>query len=633
MTSGGGLSYWPTLSTEYLISQIARKLIMHFWSSLKARQEFVAAVALGVIIIVGAVLRLHNVEYRTLDHPEAYTPGIDLPWQLSNPNPRFNVWQTLAGTIAGDFHPPGYYLLMLGWTKWFGSSILALRLPSVLFGVASILIIYVLACYTEDTLTALLAAAMLALNGFHLYWSQAARMYSMACFLGLLSTLFLILIVKTTVRQRAYRVLYFIFTLVGLATHVYFWPVFVTQILWVFATHLRARSLPGLLQLQIFIFIVASPLLAIAAYQTDSVFGQTTLTPLQGVLSFLQLGSFLEIDRLGVSTHSVDAVASILALLVTALFIVGSVLKNRVGEPLGHQSIGNIQGCASLRLAVTAAVAVLMTLSIIVFAYIAKTLLPGRNIRLVITVSVLPLGLLFIDVLLCTYWERFKELWATLSKKSAWLRSLRSLNFFLAIVPVSVVAGISFFKPMFVQRGTLVFAPFLLIVLASGLASLIRRDRRWVAIALILVTIHGFSILHFKSKPSDPDYKGLAEQWGPQIEDSDLIFVHGRGHRADWRVAPIFYYLNARRYHFVGHEFASEIHSHPDSRVWVLSFPSIPTEQEAVDALASYKLSKRIDAENIFAELYVSGAPERTQSLRVSRVQRNGTETQLQYTR
>src|SRR6476659_333576 len=100
MTSGGGLSYWPTLSTEYLISQIARKLIMHFWSSLKARQEFVAAVALGVIIIVGAVLRLHNVEYRTLDHPEAYTPGIDLPWQLSNPNPRFSLWQTLAGTIA-----------------------------------------------------------------------------------------------------------------------------------------------------------------------------------------------------------------------------------------------------------------------------------------------------------------------------------------------------------------------------------------------------------------------------------------------------------------------------------------------------------------------------------------------------
>src|SRR5262249_54070302 len=138
------------------------------------------------------------------------SPGIDLPWYLSNPNPRFSLWQTLAGTIAGEPHPPGYYVVMLGWTKWFGSSILALRLPSVLFGIASILLIYVLARYTEDTLTALLAAAMLALNGLHLHLSQTARMYSMACFLGLLSTVLLVRMVKQAARQLTDRVLYVI---------------------------------------------------------------------------------------------------------------------------------------------------------------------------------------------------------------------------------------------------------------------------------------------------------------------------------------------------------------------------------------------------------------------------------------
>ena len=223
---------------------------MNFLASLRAQPRFVAVVTLGIILIVGGVLRLHNVDYRTLDHGEAYTPGIDLPWYLSNPNPRFSLWQTLAGTIAGEPHPPGYYVMMLGWTKWFGSSIFSLRLPSLLFGVASILLIYLLAYHTEDTLSALLAASMIALNGLHLYWSQNSRMYSMACFLGLLSTVLLVSIVKHGVRSRTYGILYVLSTVAGLATHVYFWPLFVSQVLWVFATTLHARSLIGLLRLR-----------------------------------------------------------------------------------------------------------------------------------------------------------------------------------------------------------------------------------------------------------------------------------------------------------------------------------------------------------------------------------------------
>jgi 4-amino-4-deoxy-L-arabinose transferase-like glycosyltransferase len=588
----------------------ARKPIMHFGSSLKARQGFIVALALGVILVVGAVLRLHDVEYRTLDHPEAYTPGIDLPWELSNPNPRFTLWQTLAGTIAGDVHPPGYYVVMLGWTKCFGSSIFSLRLPSLLFGVASILLIYFLASYTEDNLTALLAAAMLAANGLHLYWSQAARMYSMACFLGLLSTVLLVLIIKH--RHWTYHLLYVVVTVAGLATHVYFWPLFATQALWVFATNLRARSLPGLLRLQIFTFIVATPLVAIAVYQATHRHGQTTLSPLRGVFQFLQLGSLLETDPFTVSTASVDAVASILALLVTALLIFSAALKKKVGELTARQSVGDIGAYERPHFTVTAAVAALTTLSFFGFAYVAKALLPGRSTRSVVAASVLPLALLFLDILVCKYWERFKALRTTLAKKASWLVSLRSLNFFLAVLPVSTVAGISFFKPMFVQRGTLVFLPFLLILLASGLANLIRRDHRWFAIALILAIIHALSVLHSKSQPPIIDYKGLAEQLAPQIEDSDLIFVHGRGHPADWVVAPIFYYLNAGRYHFVGRDFAKAIENHSQARIWTLSFLSVPTEKEAVDALAGHELRKRVDALNILAQLYVAKAPAET---------------------
>ena len=195
-----------------------------------------------------------------------------------------------------------------------------------------------------------------------------------------------------------------------------------------------------------------------------------------------------------------------------------------------------------------------------------------------------------------------------LAKKIRWPASLRSLIFFLAVLPVAVVALISLFNPMLIQRGTLLFAPYLLIVIASGLASLVRRDRRWVCFVLISVVIHGFSILYFKSKPSNPDYKGLAGRWVSQIEESDLIFVHGRGHPYDWLVAPIFYYVKASRHQFVGRDFEKEIQKHPRSRVWVLSFPRIPTEKDALDALAGYELRERVDALNIFAQLHVREA-------------------------
>ena len=100
---------------------------MRLLTSLGGTHAYRATVTLGIIVIAGAGLRLHHVEYRTLNHPEVYAPGIDIPWHLSNPNPRFTLEQTLKGSIAGEPHPPGYYMLMLGWTKWFGSSIVALR--------------------------------------------------------------------------------------------------------------------------------------------------------------------------------------------------------------------------------------------------------------------------------------------------------------------------------------------------------------------------------------------------------------------------------------------------------------------------------------------------------------------------
>jgi 4-amino-4-deoxy-L-arabinose transferase-like glycosyltransferase len=575
-------------------------------ASLKVPQEFRAVLALLVILTIGAVLRLHDVDSRTLNHPEVYAPGIDLPWGLSNPNPRFTLAQTLKGSIAGEPHPPGYYILMLGWTKLLGSSILALRLPSVLFGIGSILLVYLLALHLEDSLTALLAAAMLALNGLNLQQSQSARMYSMACFLGLLSTVLLVILARRVARPLTYCVLYVIVTLAGLATHVYFWPLFMTQALWVFAAHVRTRgSLLGLLRLQVFTAIVATPLIAIVAYQSGVTSPPPTLAPVDGVLRFLQFGSLFEIDPLAISEPSVNAVAAILALLATVLLLASALRRKGDGQLAYRELTTDVQGLGWPPRIVVLVTGILMAASILLFAYVARTLLPGRSTHLVIATSVLPLALVFVDAVLCAYQDRLKGQHTRVAPKHPWPAVLQSLCVLLAVLPVGIVAAISIFKPIFVQRGTAIFAPYLLIVLASGLATLVRRDRRWIGLAVMLGIIHGLSLLYFKSKPPLHDYKALAERWVSHIEDSDLIFVQGRGYQDDWAVAPIYYYLNARRYHYVGRDFVNAVQSHPQSRVWVLSLPPIPTELEAVHALAGYEARNRFDAHGIFAELYV----------------------------
>ena len=45
---------------------------------------------------------------------------------------------------SGDFHPPLYYLFVHSW-EFFGRSEAWLRLPSVLFGVANLYLVYLLA--------------------------------------------------------------------------------------------------------------------------------------------------------------------------------------------------------------------------------------------------------------------------------------------------------------------------------------------------------------------------------------------------------------------------------------------------------------------------------------------------------
>ena len=80
----------------------------------------------------------------------------------------------------GDFHPPLYYLVISLWSHLFGTSEIALRLPSVLFSLVTGWFTYKIGLLWKNKQLALWATAFFLFNPLIVYYSQEARMYMMA---------------------------------------------------------------------------------------------------------------------------------------------------------------------------------------------------------------------------------------------------------------------------------------------------------------------------------------------------------------------------------------------------------------------------------------------------------------------
>ncbi len=85
--------------------------------------------------------------------------------------------------LPGDFHPPLYYLLIKVWVFLFGNSEVVLRIPSVIFGLGTIVFTYLIAKELFGIRVANIVSFLTATSGLLIYYSQEARMYSMAVFL------------------------------------------------------------------------------------------------------------------------------------------------------------------------------------------------------------------------------------------------------------------------------------------------------------------------------------------------------------------------------------------------------------------------------------------------------------------
>jgi|GEM_PF-2098142 len=128
----------------------------------------------GLVILLGLCLRLPN-----------FTASL---WYDE-------VWYTHAGlqgshfmkVLFHDVHPPLYPLLMRGWICLFDDGEISMRMPSLIFGLASIWLTYALAKNWFGRMTAVLAALLMALSPFHIWYSQEAKNNMLLLLLTLLA--------------------------------------------------------------------------------------------------------------------------------------------------------------------------------------------------------------------------------------------------------------------------------------------------------------------------------------------------------------------------------------------------------------------------------------------------------------
>lgn len=104
---------------------------------------------------------------------------------------RLDLWSYLTSYSLADFHPPGWFLVLWLWGHIFGFSEVSVRMPSVIFGVLTIYVTYLIGKKLFSLRTGLIAALFLALSPLHIYYSQEARMYSLAAFAVASSVYFL----------------------------------------------------------------------------------------------------------------------------------------------------------------------------------------------------------------------------------------------------------------------------------------------------------------------------------------------------------------------------------------------------------------------------------------------------------
>lgn len=183
----------------------------------------------------------------------------------------FSYTQIITQFSPQDFHPPGFYLFMKLWSSFFGYYEIMLRLPSLLFSLATGWFIYLIAKMKNEKLKiknydlGFWAAALFLLNPLIIYYSQEARMYMMVTFLLTAAFYFFLRIIdfahQDQVKSHIQNILLFsvcvFLSFLTFYGSIFFIISFYVYLIWKKELRLLLFMIPGF----ILSFIVVAPLL------------------------------------------------------------------------------------------------------------------------------------------------------------------------------------------------------------------------------------------------------------------------------------------------------------------------------------------------------------------------------------
>jgi len=186
-------------------------------ASVRGKTSATTAATVIVLTLTAAALRLSHLGTKSLWLDEGATVA------LARMNWQHFAWVWWHGEANLQTI---YFLLMRAWVHG-GLSEAWLRLPSALFGIASVPLLYMLGRRLLPDGAALAAAALLTFSPTHVYYSHEARSYTLTIFLVLLSSYFFIRAAEEG--RRADWVLWVAISIVAFYSHYFAALVLVAQ--------------------------------------------------------------------------------------------------------------------------------------------------------------------------------------------------------------------------------------------------------------------------------------------------------------------------------------------------------------------------------------------------------------------
>jgi mannosyltransferase len=196
-----------------------------------ARRQRQTIITLSLLVLLAFTLRVYRLGHQSFWYDEGQSYYFAHQDSLG----------AMLGVISDSDHPPLYFILLYLWMSVAGRSEFALRFTALFWSLLLVPLVYLLGRRAFGIGEGITAALLMAVSPFHVWYAQEARMYTLATFLGLLSSYLLLLAL-----QKGRRSLWLAYTLAALAApYAHLYACFVLLLQGLFVLLWAWRSRPG----------------------------------------------------------------------------------------------------------------------------------------------------------------------------------------------------------------------------------------------------------------------------------------------------------------------------------------------------------------------------------------------------